>query len=110
MGYLLLGDNMENVIVPVLEAAGLIKVVTWIKLTYTKLTGKEISGYIAWILVFVVAIAWKVAYLLFTHSPIDAKALVDALILAGQAVIGYGAANLGLFGQPGKDIVNKPLL
>jgi hypothetical protein len=101
---------METIIPILLESAALVKVVTWIKLAISKLFNIEISGYMAWAVTVIVAVGWKIVNALQGGEAVNSKLIFDAMTLAIQAIITYGAAVKGLFGQPGKDLVTKPIM
>jgi hypothetical protein len=107
--------ELASVTIDPITATALMKVANIIKLGLNSILTKlkwslKIADYASWVLVFVIALAWKILFL--PDGEVIGRSLIVATVwLTIQALGGYGAlANIKLLGSTGEKFAKKPLL
>ena len=99
-----------DLVIPMVTVLGIIKVTALLKWLLNEKVGANIGGYAGWVLTMLVSIVWSVGYNWLSGEAVTAATFSTAVQLAFAAILGYGAASIGMFGTPGKRIATKPIL
>jgi hypothetical protein len=111
-----LADLNSEATLDIATAAGVIKVMTWVKAVLGKFN-INLTGLPAMLATFVVTFGWRLGELIINHTPgatfdlaTILKIVPDAITMATMAIVGYHAAQNGHLGDAVKNLATKPLI